>query len=203
MLPLGPPEDDELELRDYLVVLRRRWVTVVATVVATVVVALAVSFLQTPVYEASATLLLQSRTSEQIFAPESQTPARTASDVLTEIGVMESRSIRQAVTEELGRPVEVSIQAEGETDLVTVSAESTDPAAAAEVANTYAEVYITTRRQQLVADLQTAMEQVQTKITQIERQIDQADQPLDELATQRAQLESQQEPYITQLGQLQ
>jgi uncharacterized protein involved in exopolysaccharide biosynthesis len=33
MLPLGPSEDDELELRDYLVVLRRRWVTVVATVV--------------------------------------------------------------------------------------------------------------------------------------------------------------------------
>lgn len=231
MLPLGPSEDDELELRDYLVVLRRRWVTVVATVVATVVVALAVSFLQTPVYEASATLLLRSLGSEQIFAPESQTQARAGdSDVLTEIGVMESRSVRQAVAEELGRPVEVSIQADGDTDLVTISAESTEPAEAAQVANTYAEVYITTRRQQLVADLQTAIDQVQAKVTEIEGQLDDVDQPLarldaaiaaaetpaeaQRLEGQRAQfeeegedergrIESQQAPYIAQLNQLQ
>ncbi len=232
MLPLAAPDDDdELELRDYLVVLRWRWITVVATVVATTVVALAVSFLQTPVYEASATLLLQSRASEQIFAPESPTQARAgSSDVLTEIGVMESRSVRQAVAEELGRPVEVSIQAEGATDLVTISAESTEAAEAALIANTYAEVYITSRRQQLVADLQIAIDQVQAKITDFEGQLDDVDQPLADLDTainaagslveaqrlqdqrdrlqdqvedERSLIESQQGPYITQLGQLQ
>jgi capsular exopolysaccharide synthesis family protein len=204
----------------------------VATVVATVVVALAVSFLQTPVYQASATLLLQSRASEQIFAPESQAPVRAgSSDVLTEIGVMESRSVRQAVAEELGRPVEVSIQAEGETDLVTISVESVEAAEAAQEANTYAEVYITSRRQQLVADLQIAIDQVQAKITEFEGQLDDVDdQPLADLDTainaagslveaqplqdqrnrvqdqvedQRSLIESQQGPYITQLGQLQ
>ena len=199
MLPVGPPEDDELELRDYLVVLRRRWKTVVATVVATVVVALAVSFVQTPVYEASATLLLQSRASEQIFAPEAETAARAGdSDVLTEIGVMESRSVRQAVAEALGEPVEVSIEPEGETDLVTISAESTDAAEAAHIANTYAEVYISTRRQQLVADLQTAIDQVQAKITELENQMS-----TEVGQAQRTSIEALQEPYVEQIGKLQ
>ena len=226
------PYDDDvdtLELRDYLAVLRRRKVTVVATVVAVVATALTVSFVQTPVYAAEAELLLQPRPSEEIYALEGQTPGRLdpARAVETEIGIMESRSIRQAVEDELGSEPEVTIRSDGQTDLVTITAESTDADRAAHVANTYADVYIETRRQQLVADLETAIDQVQAKIIEIENA---AQEPLAELdariaaapegAERRAleaeraaraeqlqavqgNVDAQQAPYVTQLNQLQ
>ena len=226
------PYDDDvdtLELRDYLAVLRRRKVTVLATVVAVVATALAVSFVQTPVFAGEAELLLQPRPSEEIFAPEGQVQGRLdqARAVETEIGVMESRSIRQAVEDELGSEPEVTIRSDGQTDLVTIIAESTDPEQAAHVANTYADVYIETRRQQLVADLETAIDQVQAKIIEIENA---AEEPLAELdariaaapegAERRAleaersaraeqleavqgNIQAQQAPYVTQLNQLQ
>ncbi len=194
------PYDDEhtLELRDYLTVLRRRKLTVLATVVAVVASALAVSFVQTPVYAAETTLLLRTRPSEEIFAPEAQPQARLdqARAVDTEIGVMESRSIRQAVADQLGSEPDVTIRSDGQTDLVTITAESTDPARAAHEANTYADVYIETRRQQLVADLQTAIDQVQAKIIEIENAAEQAE-------AREGDVEAQQEPYVAQLNQLQ
>jgi succinoglycan biosynthesis transport protein ExoP len=227
------PFDDEvdtLELRDYLAVLRRRKLTVVLTTLAVMATALAVSFVQTPVYAAETTLLLRPRTSEQIFAPESEPQLRVtdrARAIDTEIGVMESRSIREAVTAELGHEPEVTIRSDGQTDLVTITAESTDPAQAAREADTYARVYLETRRQQLVADLQTAIDQVQAKIVEIETAAEQPLADLDariaaaspgperraleeeraELAEQvealQGNVEAQQAPYVTQLNELQ
>jgi succinoglycan biosynthesis transport protein ExoP len=224
---MQPQEDvDTLKLRDYLAVLRRRRVAVATTVAVVVAASLVTSFVQTPAYAAETVLLLQPRTSEQIFAPEAQPQARPDQGraVDTEIGVMKSRSVRRAVTEELGREPEVRIRSEGQTDLVTIQAESTDPGQAAHVANTYANVYIETRREQLLADLQTAIDGVQAKIAQIEIA---AEQPLAELDARIAatpagaervaleaerseeaealqdDIEAQQAPYVTQLNQLQ
>lgn len=224
---MQPYEDvDTLKLRDYLAVLRRRRVTVATTLAVVVAASLMISFVQTPAFAAETVVLLRPRTSEQIFAPEGQPQARPDQGraVDTELGVMKSRSVRQAVAEELGREPEVKIRSEGQTDLVTIQAESTDPGQAAHVANTYADVYIETRRQQLLADLQTAIDEVQAKIVEIESA---AEEPLGDLDARIAatpagaerqsleakrfeaaeslqdKIEAQQAPYVTQLNQLQ
>ena len=57
----------ELELRDYIHVLARRKWTVVTAVFLTVGTALAMSFLQTPVYQGSAEMLLGQRSTESLF----------------------------------------------------------------------------------------------------------------------------------------
>jgi uncharacterized protein involved in exopolysaccharide biosynthesis len=134
---MQPDDADEVELRDYLDVIRRQRKIVITTLVAVVAAALTTSFVQTPVYEGVVEILLQSNRSEEIFAPDANTfvaadPAR----VETEIGVMKSLSVRQAVEQELGRPIEVDIVAQGETDLVRLTAESTEPDEAALWANT-------------------------------------------------------------------
>jgi capsular exopolysaccharide synthesis family protein len=193
MLPSSPqpfPDDaDVLELRDYLAVVRRRRTVVIGTVVAVVAVALAVSLLQTPVYEASAEILLQSRRSEEIFSPDAERSVRAEpARVETEIGVMKSRSVREAVAKQLGRPVEVTIQAQGQTDLVTISAENTEPAEAASIAQTYAEVYIATRRTLLIQDLETAITEVQGQIADIEDQLDESEQRLADFDAQASAL---------------
>ncbi|MGI9120561.1 MAG: polysaccharide biosynthesis tyrosine autokinase [Acidimicrobiales bacterium] len=225
--PALPAESEVPELRDYLAVVRRRKKIVAATVVVTLAAALALSFLQAPVYQADVEILLQSNRSEKIFSPEGDAPARAdPARVQTEIGVMESRSVRRAVAEARGHPFEVDIEAQGETDLITLTAESTEPAEAALRANTYAEVYIETRRQQLVADLQRAIDEVQAQLTDIDAQLDQPFTQLDaqiaaaapnerldlqsrradledQLAPRQAGIEAQRSSYVMRLNQLQ
>lgn len=186
----APSPSEELnELRDYVAVVRRRKWVIAVTVATLVGLTLVVSLLQTPIYEATADVLLQPRSSEEIFAPSDDrvVVGPPSARVETEIEVMKSRSVRQAVADELGQEPEVSINALGETEVVAISAQSTDPAEAARFANTYAETYIATRRQQLIDDLLAAGEQVQAKIDQIDQQLDDLQQPLAQIDSRIAE----------------
>ncbi|MDQ3305142.1 MAG: Wzz/FepE/Etk N-terminal domain-containing protein, partial [Actinomycetota bacterium] len=161
------PQSDssELELRDYLAVVQRRKLAILLAVVVVVVSSLTVSFLQTPVYQATAKVLLQPPTSGEIFAPQPLV------DVSTEMEVMQSNSVRRGVAETLGAEPEVTLAAVADTSVVAVSAESIEPADAARIANTYAETYVVTRQEQRVADLLAAAEQVQVKVDEVDQQI--------------------------------
>lgn len=210
--PPGAPDDAApLELRDYLTVLRRRRWTVVVTTAVAVGAAIALSLLQTPVYAAYAEVLLRPGGPDALVdgGPAARTAADRQGEIRTEIEVMQARSVRDAVTEALGRPVDVTVEAKGETDVVRLTARSTDPAAAAEAANVYAETYVATRRAAQVADLLTAAEQVQAQLTGIDAELAALDARVDELddrivatddAGQRAALERERDELEDDLG---
>lgn len=168
----------ELELRDYLAVLRRRKVTIIATVVLVVVASIAYSLLQTPQYRGTAEVLLQRQSTQDIVAGVvEQTNAQNETQrVQTEIEVMRSRSVEDAVRDELGYVPNVSVSAKGETSVVTVSATDTDPERAAEEANTYASTFITSRRDANVAELERAVEVLNGQVQELDRQVEEADQ---------------------------
>ncbi|HEV2070819.1 MAG TPA: polysaccharide biosynthesis tyrosine autokinase [Acidimicrobiales bacterium] len=230
MAPLD--DSEEIELRDYLAVLRRRKWSVLVSVAVVVLAAVAVSLVQTPVYEASAEVLLQPRSSEEIFSPDAdQTQFRVdQTRVNNAVAVMKSRSVREAVAAELGKEPEVTIRPQEVSDVVTISAESTDPAEAANVATTYAQTYIASRRQALIDDLLAASEEVQAKVGDIAVQIDELDAAIADVdrrigaadlaserqalqaerqrleednATVRATLQNQRNAYAEQLDRLQ
>ena len=196
-------DSQEIDLRDYLAVLRRRKWSVLLSVAVVVLAAVAASLVQNPVYEASADVLLQPRASEQIFSPDGvqvQFPLHETR-VNNAVAVMESRPVLDAVTEKLGFEPEVDIRPQEESDVITISAESTDPQKAALVATTYADTYIKTRSQALIDDLLGASEEVQAKVNDIDRQIDQLDAANN--ATVLASLQNQRSAYSQQLDQLQ
>jgi capsular exopolysaccharide synthesis family protein len=208
-------EPEELELRDYVRVLRRRkWIVVVVTVTV-VAVALAVSLLQTPVYEGTAELLLQPRSTESLFDPNTGVRSDPNRNVQTEIQVLSSRPVRDAVEEKLGSAPEVSASPVGQTDVIEVSAESTDPEQAARIANAYAEAYIDFRRTAAVNDLLDAAVEVQAKIADLERRVEEIDERIESvppgereqleasLAAERSTLVSQQSLFRQKLDQLQ
>ena len=177
--------------RDVFVLWRRKW-TVALVALAALATALAFSVLQTPVYGASAELLLQSRRSEQLFSPEGvQLPDVRRSRIQTELRVIGSRSVRDEVARLLGREPHVSIRALGETDVVVLSARGNDAVEAAREVNVYAETYISVRRKQLVDDLTAGSAEVQAKANEIEEQIRELDEPLVALETRIASLDSQ------------
>jgi len=159
------PAVGELSLREHLGVLRRRKVTIAATMLFVVLAAVAFSAVQKASYEATAEVLLQPRASEQIYAPSQQAPVdQSQIEVDTEIQVMKSRSVQDAVTRELGRVTTVDIEARNRTMVVALTAHSNDPGDAAHIANTYASTYVRVRRQATIDDLVAASTQIQQQI---------------------------------------
>jgi len=167
-----PEEASELELRDYLRVLRRRKWSVLLVTLLVVAAAVGVSLVQTPVYQGSAEILVQSKASESLFDPNTGVRGDPTRLIQTEIQVLRSRPVRDLVREKIGNSPAVVASAVGQTDVMSVKAESTDPERAALIANTYAKAYIDFRRTQSVDDLLAAAEQIQEKILDLQSQID-------------------------------
>jgi len=169
-------ETSELELRDYLRVLRRRKAIVVATMVVVVAAALASSLSETRVYAAEASLLLQPRSTESLFDPRSGQYRDPRRAVQTEIRVLNSQPVSEAVRAQLGYSAGVTAREQGETDVISVRAESPVPSRAAAVANAYATAYIDFRRKQAVDDVLAAGEEIQARVTELQKQIDAIDE---------------------------
>ncbi|MFN2507012.1 MAG: polysaccharide biosynthesis tyrosine autokinase [Acidimicrobiales bacterium] len=173
---------------DGLALLLRHKRTVALMALLTAIVAFTFSNLQKPVYRASADLLLQTRQSQQIVDPDSQR-TRDRSQIQTELQILKSRSVRNQVADRLGRTPSISVQVVGETDVLELSAESTSREQAAIIANTYAETYIASRRQQLIDDLLAAAEDVRERATNINEQLQALDGPISDLEAQIAAVE--------------
>ena len=165
----------ELELRDYLRILSRRKMVVIFTVLVVVGVSLLTSFLQEPIYQGTARLLLQARASESPFDPSTGQRFDPDRALATEIEVLKSQLVQEEVRRQIGSAPRVTASPLGRTDVVTVRAESTDPKRAAEVANAYATAYINLKRKQSVDGLLTAGKEIQEKVTSFEKQIDDLD----------------------------
>lgn len=170
---MGPIETvaHQPELRDYLQVLRRRRTLVGASLAVIVTAAIGMSYLTDRVYEATAKLLLKPR-STQVFSSDTIRAADAGRMIQTEIEVMKTEPVKSLVRAKIGDAPQVQVRPVGETDIVTVRAESTDPKWAAAVANAYATAYIDFRRQQALDDLAAGSEGVQIKIAELQRQID-------------------------------
>jgi succinoglycan biosynthesis transport protein ExoP len=162
----------EPDLRDYLQVVRRRKLIIALCVALTLGLALAVSYLQTPRYASTAKVLLRQRASQSVFKSDAQQYVDPARSVQTEIEVIKTEPVQDLVREKIGSAPPVAIRPIGQTDLISLRAESTDPQRAALIANTYARAYIDFRRNQALEQFSAASEEIQTKITQIKQQID-------------------------------
>lgn len=196
----SPDDDDGLDLRHYLGVFRRRWWIIAACVGITSATALAASVLQTQVYEASSTLVIQERTSDTLFDPTTGQANDPQRAVATEVEVIERLPVRAAVQKALGRDVpEVSASSVTDTNVIELTVRSTDPALAARAADAYAEAYIEGKRTQAVDDVLGAATQVQDKIAQLQQQLD----ALPAASVQRDGLEQQIALFQQQLDQLQ
>jgi len=134
--------------------------------------ALAGSFLQRPVYQGTAQILLQPRSTESPFDEQTGQRSDPARAVETEIQVMKSEPVRAEVERQLGAVPKVSATPVGQTDIIEVKAENTDPQQAAAIANAYANAYIGFRRKQAVDDVLAASTEIQRKVTDLQRQTD-------------------------------
>ena len=157
-------------LRDYLAVVGRRKLTIVATTALVVGTALVLSFLQTPVYAAKSRVLL--RPTASIFDASGSQQLQTPVLVQTEIQVFRSEQVRELVRAQLGGAApKVSVSAISETAVVEVTAESTDPKRAAAVSNAYVSAFIEFRQNEANRASVEASKDIQTQIDGLQKEI--------------------------------
>lgn len=135
-----------MEFRQYLEILRRRKWTVIVTATVTVSVVAAVTFLSTPVYSASATVRIAQIQDRSIDYFDLNYSARL---INTYVELVRSRPFLDEVIQrlELGMdPVDlapmVSAESVTNTELLRITAESSEPAAAALIANTLGKLLV-------------------------------------------------------------
>lgn len=167
---VGSDAPAERDLRDSLQVIAHRKWWVIATCVVMVSLALAVSYVQTPRYGATAEVLFRQTgsPSDLNVAPVQSNPERILN---TEQAYIKSQAVENAVEERLGRDAEVSVVGDTGADVVRIRASATDPAVAAETANVWAQTYIELRREASLKAYEDQAAVLTTKIEEIDLQI--------------------------------
>ena len=180
---------DDLDYRRLVrLVWSRRWLVLTCVVLAGGA-AFGASKLQTPVYQAKASMLVQQKATEELFNPSSGRIDSATQDrnVKTEIKVLESQPVQDVVASQLGRKVpSVHGGQETGTNILTAAVSSPDRELARRAANAYAVAYIDFRRQQAVDDVLAASGKVDAKVQEKQAQIDAVDAKISELAAQDA-----------------
>ena len=136
---------EPIRVASVLVLLRRRYVVIVAATLGVAAAALALTLRAEKTYEASTTLLVATPAPD---APElaSESPAR---EVAANVELLALRPVRDRVNERLEEPFNGSIEVTtGEqSSLATITISASEPERAARVANVWAQEYVALRRE--------------------------------------------------------
>jgi capsular exopolysaccharide synthesis family protein len=168
----GTFSEQPLDLREYLAVIRARKVTIIVTLVFVIALALAATFRQTPLYRASARLLVKPISSDSFYiAPP---------NLETEAEVFASEPVAVVAQERLESDSSVGALLSGldvepitETEVLVVNYTSPDPEVASDVANAFAFAYIDYKQEQALRELQAAEDAVQKDIDRIRQRLSQ------------------------------
>ena len=127
-----------MKLRDFLLVLRTRWLIVLGVTAVVTGIAAAFTYSATPVYTAQAKFFL---------AASADTPSKNGAgiyvvsvdDLNTYVAVLGSPAVMEPLRERLGlapgTPIDFGAEVTGETNILLVTARSSDPERAAAIAN--------------------------------------------------------------------
>lgn len=209
-MALGGESAPQSQLLAYAATLRRRKWTIVLVTLFAAGAALAFSETQTPVYQASAQILLQPSAAQALLnsgANASATPVNPED----EIARLESPGVAALVRADIGSAPQISATSVTGTDIIQVTSASTSATEAARIANSYANAYVTYRRTTTVNDLLAAEKIIQFGMTVVQGKIKALNVPPapgtttnpTTTAAQLSALEQQLGLLSTQLGSLQ
>lgn len=170
----GSAERVDLELRDYLQVLRRRWKLIAVVALAATILGAVYTFTRTPIYEARATVLLDTGYSRTVLADPNQPDINLDAQTTTEVDLMRSATVLTRIEGLLGyRPsVKITPQRVYDQDAPTraIDVTATDPSApkAALEANDFAKTYVAVRRAMIRDDIDETIAESQRALRRLD-----------------------------------
>ncbi len=150
-------------LREYLRVARRRWVVLASVTGIVALVALLYSLAGTKEYDANSVVLLREAEPVNTILGGSSSSSDPERETNTQIGLIKLEAVAEGVQEELELKTppsalleEVSTEAEGNSDLVSITVRDQNPKLAAALANAFATQYVSFRQETARASLEEA-----------------------------------------------
>ena len=157
-----------MELRDYVKVIRRRWLWVVAVAAVCVAAGIGFGFLQKSTYQGMAQVLL-SRPSQPVTInqPQYQQSDITDRDMQTQMEIVQTTPVAARAIRALGIRttttsflLRTTVSTGGQTNVLTITVLDSTPEKAAADANALANAYIGYSRDQMRASTQAAIDEV-------------------------------------------
>jgi polysaccharide biosynthesis transport protein len=150
-------------LREYLKIVRRRWVVLVAVTGLSMAAALVLSLSQAKEYDATVKLLFRSEEPINALLGQSSSADDPERQTNTEIGLIKLETVGARARRSLGIDMSTSdlldsitTEPEGNSDLVAVTARNSNPRRAAAISNAVAAEYVKFRRQSARGSLEEA-----------------------------------------------
>ncbi len=175
----SPTSTSSLSLRTYLLVIRRQKRLIVVVMLLTAVLAALPALLADPVYGSTAQVRISTLDQEGVFDtdnPGGRLPNDQFIDLANEMEVIRSKSLRSAVeaqfpeaVPEFEDPVVTQI---GFSEIVELRVTAGDPDVAADVANTYADVFVEDRRNRSVEALVAKADELVTQSSDATEELD-------------------------------
>ena len=156
----------------YLRGIWRRRVAVVLAVLVIVGFSMVVSSSRPTVYEATAEVLVQSSGVELALDPNSRPRTEPGRLVETEIRILASPEVKDAVRAAIGEAPTVTASPAGDADVIAIRARSSSAERSATTANAYADAYVTVRHRQVDEAVNAAAAEIQKRITELQGQVD-------------------------------
>jgi polysaccharide biosynthesis transport protein len=160
----------EPSFRSYLQILRRRKWWVGSIIVFGLVVSLAFSLTAHKQYSATAQLLVEPSVDAGGLGGAQEQPV-TQTDVLTELQLVTSAPVQQAVRARLNSTPAISAAEVGQTDVIAITATSGVPSQASLIANIYATAFVQYRQAVASRSLTTAETQLAAQISSLGTQL--------------------------------
>lgn len=157
---------DEVGLKAFLGLIRRRWLLILLPLIAVPAVAVALSANQEKRYTASATMLFQDSRGTQLASND---PTREAA---TNVRLLEVGVVKDRVDRRLGQKLAdttTGVAPEGDSNLVTVKTVGPTPERAALAANAFANEFIKVRQGLSLQTIRTQQAQVRRGIARADR----------------------------------
>ncbi len=160
-------QESELDLSDYLRILRKRWRWALAAFCTVVAAAIAFTLLQPDSYTAETRVLVGQSEAESVVTNESQNTSFLTRTLANEISLIEGDSVERRVEAELGSVPKVSVAAEGVSDVLRIQAVSGTAEEAAEAANAYATAYVREKQERSAAEITAATDKFNSDLEQL------------------------------------
>jgi Mrp family chromosome partitioning ATPase/capsular polysaccharide biosynthesis protein len=170
-----------VELRQYVDILRRRTWFILETVLVVAIAAGVMASLRTPTYQATARILLRPDDPSEQLNPTERVYRDPNRYVQAQKDIIRSEAVAQEAVAALQgvsvRQIErqVSVSEGDQSDVLKISASSTDATQARDVANAVANGYIENRRKSAVVGLERAAKELQDKLGPLQAAIAELD----------------------------
>lgn len=216
MAPNGDDEEETLDLGHYLAALWRRRALVAITFATVMVLGTLYTFLQKPIYQASATILVSTPggngSGESDLLPAVLGGTLQTRSIGQQMAILKSPSVQKGAFARLDAPIQAQLlkfarsdmKLQPEAEAIDVLVQSYQPQAAATFANAICDEYIEQSQQQNRSQVQAATLYVQNQLGTVRKRLDEAATALKNYRQSQntIDLDAESKALIAQLGQI-